>query len=115
MLITKELTYEPVSIKGDFRDYCENNSARLSAIDAEAKSKGQLVGRFITEPYADSCAVYQIVAESDTEVRIHSCKGLGDDWTIPYWGAKATIRKDYAQEKVELRDRRAAYFATLKR
>ena len=72
------------------------NFGKLQNCDAEAKQNGTLVGRYISHPYADGKAFYQIIAESGRKVTIKSCKGLGDDWVLPAWGEECEISKDTA-------------------
>ena len=90
-----------------------DNLLQLSKIDNEAREAGELIGRFIQEPYADGYAYYQIVEEDKQKnnVLIMSCKQLGDDWVIPYWGDKTWIDKDYAEGSIKFRDQMAASYA----
>lgn len=83
----------------------------LDQIDKAAKAEGSLLWRYISEPFADGRAYYQIVKVNKKTVRIVRCTGLGDDWTIPYWGNSATIDIDYAEQKISARDRLDAFFA----
>lgn len=70
-----------------------------------SRSEGELVGRFISEPFADGKAYYKIVKENKNTVRIKVCRGLGDDnWVIPYWGEETSIKKDFALQKLRQRD-----------
>ena len=86
------------------------NLRKLQKEDQLAKKKGQLVGRYIQESYADGHAVYKIVKEFKNKVRIRVVTGIGDDWRIPYWGEEATIDKKYAVESIAHRDRVAKLF-----
>lgn len=79
--------------------------------DKEAKKNGKLVGRYIQEQIADGHAIYQIIGESKKKVDIKVVTGIGDDWTVPYFGGKTTIDKDYAMEKLNWRDRISRLFA----
>ncbi len=83
----------------------------LQAGDAKALAEGRLTGRYLQEPYADGHAYYRITRTYRRSVTIERCTGLGDDWTIPYWGEKATIDRAYAEERLAQRDRITALFA----
>jgi hypothetical protein len=116
--------YEPVDLNAmgpngktyreDFMACWKENDRRIRELDQQAKAAGELVGRYIDEPVADGKAIYQIVAETDTKVEIVVCTGIGDDWTVQYWGPYATIEKLYAQQKVNSRDKLAEIFAKKK-
>lgn len=82
--------------------------------DKAAKEAGKLVGRYISEPYADGRAIYEIIRESKKTVRIRVVTGIGDDWQIPYWGAETSIARQYALENIQRRDGLAALFAQKK-
>ena len=77
---------------------------RMIEKDRQAKSKGTMVGRYITEPCADSCAYYEIVAVKKNAVTIRHLD-IWDGWTIPYWGKETDIRREYAEDKLAHRDR----------
>jgi len=51
---------------------------KIKEQDKLSKGKNMIVGRYISEPFADGKAVYQIVKENKDTVNIKSCKGLGD-------------------------------------
>jgi hypothetical protein len=89
---------KPITAKmGDSEAYLKQyaeNFARLRECDRLAKEAGQLVGRYIEHPFADGAAVYQVVREYKKTVVIQVCSGLGDDWVLPAWGARATVDKD---------------------
>jgi len=82
----------------------EENWNKVQKKDEEAKAKGQLVGRYIREPYADGYAIYQIIRENKKSVRIRVVTGIGDDWHIPYWGVEVSIDKEYAIRNIAGRD-----------
>jgi len=82
----------------------DRNFANLSEADKEAKEKGQLVGRYLAEPYADGRAYYRVVKEGAKTVVIEVVTGIGDDWIIPYWGERAVIKKEYAIQSIARRD-----------
>ncbi len=90
-----------------FMNYLEVLEARHQAMvekDAKAKAEGTMVGRYITEPCADSCAYYEIVAVKKNAVTIRHLD-IWDGWTIPYWGKETDIRREYAEDKLAHRDR----------
>ena len=104
--------YKPEEVDWSKMDECmKRNQEQLDSIDREAKENGQLLHRYIQEPFADGFAVYQIIRVNKKTVRIRHCSGLGDDWMIPYWGEEATIDYHYAAEGVAHRDRIATFFA----
>jgi len=80
------------------------NFKKLETRDLTAKAKGQLVNRYIQEPYADGYAFYEITKETKTKVHIKVISGLGDNWVIPYWGNDAVIDKSYAMNSIQRRD-----------
>ena len=83
----------------------DENWKRLREYDQEAKSRGSLVGRYIREPFADGFAVYEIVRENKTTVRIKRLSDIcADEWSIPYWGEETSIKKEYAIQMVNGRD-----------
>lgn len=86
-----------------FESYDKNFNALVES-DQVAKERGALVGRYVSEPFADGQAFYKVVAETKTKVKIEVVSGIGDDWVIPYWGSKATISKDYARKRIAFRD-----------
>jgi len=99
------MLYKPGNYKNlNFLETIKKNWAKLQECDKTAKEKGELVGRYIDEPFADGKAIYQIIKENKKTVRIRVCTGLGDDWVIPYWGEETTIDKEYAVKKVAQRD-----------
>lgn len=86
-------------IKG-FRD----NHAAMQLQDQKAKEAGTLVGRYIEEGIADGAAYYVIIRENKKSVRVRRVTGVGDDWTVPYWGDEATIDKVFALQNIGWRD-----------
>lgn len=99
------MLYTPIEVNEyNFEDVWRKNTQQLEECDQKAKKEGILVGRYISEPYADGQAVYQIIRENKKTVRIKVCTGIGDDWILPYWGEEATIDKNYVIKKLEFRD-----------
>ena len=89
----------------------ERNFANLSKIDGAAKARGELLWRYMSEPVADGHAYYQIIKVGKTKVRIELCTGLGDDWSVRYWGHSAGIDRNYAEDSVKRRDGLAELFS----
>ena len=56
----------------------KGNMDKIEQRDKQAKEKGELVGRYIKEQIADGYAIYEIVEELKTKVRIKVCTGIGD-------------------------------------
>lgn len=95
------------NINKEIKDYIERveaNSQLITEIDSKVKEKGELLHRFIYEPYADGNAVYQIIRVNKKTARIKVCKEIGDDWVVPYWGEESTIPLHYAEMSVARRD-----------
>jgi len=86
-----------------FKAY-QDNFRTLQAKDAEARAAGRIVGRYISEPFADGYAYYVVVQEKRATVIVKVVTGIGDDWTIPYWGTRASIQKSYALDNIKRRD-----------
>jgi len=89
----------------------QDNQDKLEKTDQKAKAEGKLIGRYIQEQIADGYAYYVIVKENKAAVQIKHVSGLGDDWVIPYWGVKATIKKDFALQNIGYRDNLARIFS----
>jgi len=108
--------YKPVELDTELKgngyiNQINDNQKQLNEIDKEAKDKGELLGRYIDEPFADGKAIYQITKVGKKKVNIEVCTQLGDDWQIPYWGPEATIERSYAEGSVRRRDGMNALFA----
>ena len=80
------------------------NWAQLERIDDEARKKGTILHRYITHPYADGRAVYQIVKVNKKTVRIVVCGGFGDDWILPAWGRECLIERKLAESFIQRHD-----------
>lgn len=109
-----KLLYTPKEVGYVAPDYgvsdIKYNEDQLEKIDNEAKEKGILIGRYIKEPMADGYAIYQIIKELKTKVKIVLCTGLGDDYVLPCWGEETNIDKDYAITSIKSRDTISALF-----
>lgn len=88
----------------------ETNEANLRRIDQMVKSKGGILGRYVQEPYADGYAVYQVVEEKATKVKLRVVTGIGDDWVLPMWGEEAMVDKSYVQTSIYRRDKMSDFF-----
>ena len=80
------------------------NQASLEVIDRTSKNNHKLLYRYISHPFADGYAYYQIIKENKITVKIRVCKGMGDDWVLPVWGEESTISKILAEQMIERRD-----------
>lgn len=82
----------------------KDNFGVVIANDILAKEKKSLIGRYISEPYADGHAYYQIIKATKSTVTIQVITNIGDDWILPYWGKKTTIPRKYAEESIKSRE-----------
>ena len=89
------------------------NFGKLRSCDEQAKNAGVLVGRYISHPFADGRAYYQIVKENRLKVTIKVCTGLGDDWELPAWGEECEINRSLAEEFIEQREGLERIFSNL--
>lgn len=106
------MLYTPIKDeKLGWKERFDKNWAAIKSGDEDAAAKGELVGRYISEPFADGNAVYQIIKENKKTVRIRVCTGIGDDWTIPYWGRETSIDKEYALTQIRRREGLRALFS----
>ena len=108
----KDMIYEPIKVCTE-ENFCqtwlevhEANEARIREIEEKAISDGTLLYRFLYESVADGKAIYQIIKENKTTVRVRLCSmdGLYDDYIVPQWGAEATIPKSYAESGIRFQD-----------
>lgn len=83
----------------------DENCEQLKKIDKMAKSKGELLGRYVDVPVADGKAIYQIIRVNKNTVRIKALGGFGDDYMADYWGYEATVDKEYIISLVRSRDK----------
>lgn len=97
-----DLTVRPIDIALKAID---ENYEQLRKIDRMAKSKGELLGRYIDVPVADGKALYQIMRVNKNTVRIKALSGFGDDYILDYWGYESTVDKEYIQNLVRNRDK----------
>ena len=96
------MTVRPIDIALKVID---ENYEQLKKIDKMAKSKGELLGRYVDVPVADGKAIYQIMRVNKNTVRIKALGGFGDDYILDYWGYEATVDKDYILALVRNRDK----------
>lgn len=97
-----DLTVRPIDIALQAID---DNYEQLKKIDKMAKSKGELLGRYVDVPVADGKAIYQIMRVNKNTVRIKALGGFGDDYILDYWGYEATVDKEYIISLVRSRDK----------
>ena len=88
----------------------ESNLKQIYDIDEMAKSKGELLGRFIIEPVADGKAYYQIIQVNKLTVTIKLVENIGDDYMVHYWGRGTVISREYAESSVNYRDKTISFF-----
>lgn len=82
----------------------EKRYEELEKQDQEAKNRGQLVGRYVSQGVADGSAYYQIIRENRKSVRIRLFEGIADDYRVAYWGYETTIDKEFAVNNIHGRD-----------
>lgn len=82
----------------------EANQEKMNQKDLIAREQGLLKGRYVRIPQADGYAFYEIVRENKKTVRIRVITGIGDDWSVSYWGNEATIDKNFAIQNIGQRD-----------
>lgn len=75
----------------------------LDDTTAAARVAKTLVGRVVSEPYADGAAMYLITDVTDDKVRLRTLP-IGDAWTIPYWGEDAWVARPFIEAKVQMAD-----------
>ena len=102
-----DLTVIPIDIALKAID---ENYEQLTKIDKMAKSKGELLGRYVDIPVADGKAIYQIMRVNKNTVRVKALGGFGDDYIFDYWGYEATVDKDYVSTLVRNRDKLSEIF-----
>lgn len=88
----------------------KENWEGLVAADKAAKAAGSLVGRYLTHPYADGQAVYQITKATTRTATIRVVTGLGDDWVLPAWGTQATLTRGQVERFIQQREGLAKLF-----
>ena len=103
LYIPKERVVEPFNID-EYLRIDQENLDLLEKIDKEAREKGEILHRYITEPYADGKAIYQIIKVNKKTVRIKVCLGIGDEWVLPMFGKECLVSKDYVEEVLKRRD-----------
>ena len=103
LYIPKERVLEPFDLD-KYLKIDQENMDLLEKIDKDAREKGQILYRYITEPYADGKAIYQIVKVNKKTVRIKVCLGIGDEWITPMFGEECLVSKDYVEEALKRRD-----------
>lgn len=110
----KTLTPDQQASRDRINEYVakvEAEFASMVAIDASAKDKGELVGRFIQEQIADGYAYYRIIKAGSRNVALEHM-AIGDAWQIPMVESMdLVVPTKYARENIERRDSIAELFA----
>jgi len=96
----------------EMRKRMDANCKKMQDKDVAAKVRGDIVGRYISHPFADGYAYYEIIRENKKTVRIEVVTGIGDDWVLPAWGEATSIKKDDAMDFLARRDMMAEIFGT---
>lgn len=112
--------FEKIDYENDenWSDAMERNFERMEkqdAQDADAKKKGQEIGRIIRQRHADGYAYYEIVGETKTRFKVKVVKGIGDDWVLPQWGKNASVSKRYVKDFWEMEDSLEKLFSKKKK
>ena len=103
LYIPKERVLEPFNLD-EYLRIDQENLDLLEKIDKEAREKGEILHRYITEPYADGKAIYQIIKVNKKTVRIKVCLGIGDEWVLPMFGEECLVDRNYIEETLKRRD-----------
>lgn len=103
LYIPKERVLEPFNLD-EYLRIDQENLDLLEKIDKEAREKGEILHRYITEPYADGKAIYQIIKVNKKTVRIKVCLGIGDEWVLPMFGEECLVDRNYIEESLKRRD-----------
>lgn len=94
----------------DFIDQLKENWKAMNKQDADAKKAGTLIGRYISEPFADGHAYYVVVSVGKRTCKLSSVTGMGDDWVIPNMGPTPTVKISYVKQALESREGLAKLF-----
>lgn len=92
----------------------ERQQAFIDSKNTAAKAGKSLIGRIVTHPYADSHAVYVVVAESDSKVLMRVVP-VGDAWVLPAWGERPVVDRDYVVEDLRAKDALSRMFSRRKK
>ena len=69
-----------------------------------------MVGRYVQIPRGDGHALYMITKVLKRTCHLDWVYGVGDDWSVPEWGAGATVDKNFVETNVRIRDDMAELF-----
>lgn len=77
----------------------------MKAVDQLAKSKDELVGRFIQEQIADGYAYYVVVALTDMQMVKLEHVHIFDGWSVPMIESMdGIVPRKYVEENIARRD-----------
>lgn len=111
---TRTLTSEQQASRDRINEYVakvDAEFASMQAIDASAKDKGELVGRYIQEQIGDGYAYYRIIKAGSRNVALEHM-AIGDAWQIPMVESMGlVVPTKYARENIERRDAWTDVFA----
>ena len=73
-------------------------------VDAKAKEAGELIGRYIVEPFADGRAYY-VVAKANKSNCVLDHVDIGDAWTLPFVESlDRKVPKRYVLSNIKIRE-----------
>lgn len=75
----------------------------LDRKDAESKAAGTIVGRYITFPQGDGCAVYIITKQNKKTCRI-AAVSIGDNYIQPAIGCTGSVQTELVLRILRNRD-----------
>jgi hypothetical protein len=109
------MLYQPKEVEFNLEGNCfktmDSNFKALMKCDTEAQERGTLVGRVLRHQIADGYAWYQVVEERPKTCIIEVCRGLGDDWVLPAWGERASIKKSIVKSFLEWEEKMKKLFS----
>lgn len=95
----QEIEPDDIFVPGkQYADYSHlhNNRTLVNILNLKVEKKNKLAGRFLSFPFADGCAIYQIHKVIGDTVYVQVVSEIGDDWAIPDIGESGTITLDRA-------------------
>ena len=97
----------------DWIKQMEAEFAAMQAVDASARAKGELVGRYVQEQIADGYAYYVVVAETDMQMVKVEHKDIFDGWSVPMIESmNGIVPVKYVKENIARRDAWSDVFAS---
>jgi len=98
-------------------DWCAPDNElweKIEAINDKAKSKGEIVGRIITHPYADGKAIYMVVNKNYLKAKIKVVE-IWDAWVLPAWGEERWLPLKEVIDMIRGADEFAAFLERSKK